>query len=67
MNKDEKPGAKLVRNTRGLYPLDAMNVALMKMTHAQRMKASPEKAAAKYGVQLDWARYYIEHWRTVHD
>lgn len=48
-----------------LYPLDEMNIALMRMTPAQRMRADPAKAAAKYGVRLDWCEYYIRHWQSV--
>lgn len=50
-----------------LFPLDEMNIALMKMSPAQRMKADPAKAAKKYGVRLDWAEYYVRHWRSVND
>jgi hypothetical protein len=48
-------------------PLTEFLVALAKMTPDQRAKASAERAAERYGIRLDWAQHYINHWRRVWD
>lgn len=49
------------------YPLDLLNIELMKMTAKQRDAADPHELAAKYQVREDWAEYYVRHWRSVND
>ena len=39
-------------------------VALMRTDPAALTRADPVKLAAKYGIRADWARFYIEQWRT---
>lgn len=39
-------------------------VALIRTDPAALTRADPEKLAAKYGIRADWARFYIEQWRT---
>lgn len=40
-------------------------IALFKMTHDQRANASPERAAARYGLPVEWCRDWIAHAITV--
>jgi hypothetical protein len=40
-------------------------IALMRMTHDQRNKASPAKAARRYGIPVEWAKWWIQHAITV--
>ena len=47
------------------YPLDLLEIELMKMTAKQRDAANPRELAAKHGVREDWAEYYVKHWRSV--
>ena len=47
------------------YPLDQLNIELMKMTAKQRGAADPRELAARHGVREDWAEYYVKHWRSV--
>lgn len=49
--------------TRLSFPLTDFMIALYKMTHEQRLKASAAKAAARYGIREDWAQFEIEQAR----
>ena len=43
----------------GQLPLTQFVIALHKMTPAQRLRADPAKAAARYGIREDWAAWWI--------
>lgn len=47
------------------FPLTEFIVALIRMTPEQRFAASAERAAARYGLPIDWCRWWIAHFRTV--
>lgn len=47
------------------FPYTEFMVALIKMTPEQRAKASAEKAAARYGLPLEWCEWEINWWRNV--
>jgi hypothetical protein len=49
------------------FPLTQFIVALIKMTHEQRMKASAEKAAARYGLPVGTCQWWINHYQGVWD
>lgn len=46
-----------------LYPLTDFMIALWKMEPAQRAKASAERAATRYGIPVEVARWNIEEAR----
>lgn len=46
-------------------PLTQFIVDLMKMQPADRMKASPERAAQRYGIRQDWAEWWINEARKT--
>ena len=49
------------------FPLTTFVVALMKMEPAQRMKASAERAATRYGIRQDWAQWWIDEARRTNE
>ena len=57
-------GTQLVRQK---STLTEFMVALWKMTPEQRLKASADKAAQRYGIPVEWARFNIEEARKCHD
>lgn len=46
-------------------PLTRFIVDLMKMKPEDRMKASAERAARRYGIRQDWAQWWIEEARKT--
>jgi hypothetical protein len=45
----------------------AFIIALMRMTHDQRNKASPAKAARRYDIPVEWAKWWIDHARATNE
>jgi hypothetical protein len=49
------------------FPRTQFILALMKMTPQQRLNASAEKAAERYGLPLEDCQWWINHYRGVWD
>ncbi len=48
-------------------PLTEFIIALYKMTPEQRRGASAERAAARYGLPVDWCQWWIDEARQCPD
>jgi hypothetical protein len=52
---------------RYVFPLQSFIVALYQMTPEQRLNASAERAAERYGLDVERCRWWIEEARKCND